>query len=139
MSTGPTASTTVSYAVAPMLSVRNGGRAVEFYKSAFGASEIYRVEDPGGAVVAQLSINGAQFWLSDESPDHGNFSPETLGGGTVRMILTVPDPDALFAQALAAGAQSVSPVEDAYGWRVGRVVDPFGHHWEIGHPLEHDA
>jgi PhnB protein len=118
-----------------MLSVRQGARAVEFYKQAFGATEVYRMEDPGGAVVARLSVAGAEFWLADESPEHSNFSPETLGGGTVRMILTVPDPDAVFAQVLAAGAQSVSAVEDAYGWRVGRVVDPFGHHWEIGHPL----
>jgi len=118
-----------------MLSVRNGARAVEFYKSAFGAIEVYRVEDPGGAVVSRLSVDGAEFWLSDESPEHGNFSPESLGGGSARMILTVPDPDAMFAKALAAGARGVIPVEEAYGWRLGRVVDPFGHHWEIGRPL----
>jgi len=127
--------TAIVCSIAPMLSVRNGARAVEFYQSAFGATEVYRVQDPGGAVVARLSIDGAEFWLSDESPEHGNFSPESLGGGSVRMILTVPNPDALFAQALAAGAQTVFTVEEAFGWRVGRVVDPFGHHWEIGHPL----
>src|SRR4051794_15737956 len=88
--------------LAPMLSVRNGAAAVEFYKSAFGAAEVYRIEDPSGAVVSRLSVDGAEFWLSDESPEHGNFSPETLGGGTVRMILTVSDPDATFAKALAA-------------------------------------
>ncbi len=127
--------TSVVCSLAPMLSVRNGARAVEFYKAAFGAVEVYRMEDPGGAVVARLSVAGAEFWLSDESPEHGNFSPETLGGGTVRMILTLADPDATFAQALAAGAQTIFAVEEAYGWRVGRLVDPFGHHWEIGHPL----
>ena len=121
--------------VAPMLSVRGGSRAVEFYKAAFGANEVYRVEDPGGSVVSRLSVDGAEFWLSDESPEHGNFSPESLGGGTTRMILTVPDPDAMFTKALAAGAQQVFAVEEAYGWRLGRVVDPFGHHWEIGRPL----
>ncbi len=126
----------IACSVAPMLSVRNGARAVEFYISAFGAIEVYRVGDPGGAVVARLSIDGAEFWLSDESPEHGNFSPESLGGSSARMILTVPDPDAVFARALAAGAQAVVAVEEAYGWRVGRVVDPFGHHWEIGRPLE---
>ena len=125
----------VSTSLAPMLSVRNGAQAVEFYKAALRAVEVYRMEDPGGAVLARLSVDGAEFWQSDESPEHGNFSPETLGGGTVRMILTVPDPDAMFAQALAAGAQTVFAVEEAYGWRVGRLVDPFGHHWEIGHPL----
>jgi PhnB protein len=122
--------------VAPMLSVRNGAQAVEFYKSAFGAIEVYRVEDPSGLVVSRLSIDGAEFWLSDESPEHGNFSPESLGGGTARMILTVPDPDAMFAMALAAGAREVWPVQEGHGWRLGRIVDPFGHHWEIGHPLE---
>jgi PhnB protein len=118
-----------------MLSVRNGARAVEFYKAAFGATEVYRMEDPGGAVVSRLSVAGAEFWLADESPEHGNFSPETLNGGTVRLILTVPNPDAVCAQAIAAGAREVYAVEEAYGWRLGRVVDPFGHHWEIGRPL----
>jgi PhnB protein len=124
------------YSIAPLLSVRNGARAVEFYKAAFGAVEVHRVEDPGGAVVARLTVEGAEFWLSDESPEHANYSPESLGGGTVRMILTVPDPDALVARAVAAGAREVTAVEEAYGWRVGRIEDPFGHHWEIGHPLE---
>jgi PhnB protein len=127
--------TSVAYSIAPMLSVRNGARAVEFYKSAFGAIEVYRVEDPAGAVVSRLSVDGAEFWLADESPEHLNYSPESLGGGSVRMILTVPDPDATVAKALAAGARQVVAVEEAYGWRLGRVVDPFGHHWEIGHPL----
>lgn len=121
--------------IAPLLSVRNGARAVEFYKSAFGAKEIYRVEDPTGSVVSRLSVDGAEFWVADESPEHDNFSPESLGGGTVRMILTVPDPDAVVGRALAAGARQVVPVKEDYGWRLGRVVDPFGHHWEIGHPL----
>ncbi|HME11803.1 MAG TPA: VOC family protein [Candidatus Acidoferrum sp.] len=118
--------------IAPWLCVRNGGRAVEFYKSAFGATEVFRLEDPDGGVVARLAIAGAEFWVSDESPEHGNFSPESLGGGSVRIILTVEDPDAVFARAVAAGASQVHPVAKEHGWRVGRVVDPFGHHWEIG-------
>jgi PhnB protein len=122
--------------IAPMLSVRRGASAVEFYRAAFGADEVHRVEEPSGAVVSRLSIDGAEFWVSDESPEHANFSPETLQGGTVRMILTVPDPDGSFARALAAGAREVVAVEDAYGWRVGRLVDPYGHHWEIGRPLD---
>ncbi len=124
-----------AFSIAPMLSVRNGAAAVEFYKSAFGAVEVYRMEDPSGAVVSRLSIEGAEFWVSDEAPEHANFSPETLGGGTVRIILTVPDPDTMFAKAVAAGAKEVIAVEEAYGWRLGRVVDPYGHHWEIGHEL----
>jgi PhnB protein len=122
--------------VAPMLSVRNGARAVEFYKSAFGARELFKVEDPTGAVVAQLAVGESEFWVADESPESLNFSPESLGGATVRMVLVADDPDAVFARAVAAGAAVVWPVEDqSYGWRVGRVVDPFGHHWEIGKPL----
>src|SRR6266852_280697 len=135
MSTDAGTRTSVVCSVAPMLSVRDGARAVEFYEAAFGAVEVYRVQDPGGAVVSRLSIAGAEFWLADESPEHGSFSPESLGGGTVRMILTVADPDAVFAQALKAGASEVFPVGEGHGWRLGRLVDPFGHHWEIGHPL----
>ena len=125
----------VMCSLTPMLSVRNGARAVEFYKAAFGALEVYRIDDLTGAVVSRLSVNGAEFWLSDESPEQDNFSPESLGGGSARMILTVPDPDAMFGKALAAGAREVFAVEEAHGWRLGRVVDPFGHHWEIGCPL----
>jgi PhnB protein len=119
-----------------MLSVRNGARAVAFYMAAFGAREIFRVESPDGAVVAQLAVGATDFWVADESPENLNFSPETLGGGTVRMVLVVDNPDAMFAQVIAVGATVVWPVDDqAYGWRVGRLVDPFGHHWEIGKPL----
>jgi PhnB protein len=122
-------------AIAPMLSVRNGKRAIEFYKAAFGAGELFRIENESGEVVAQLSVGEAEFWLADESPEHLNFSPESLGGGSVRMVMTVEDPDAAFERAVAAGATVVWPVNDQYGWRVGRIVDPFGHHWEIGKPL----
>jgi PhnB protein len=119
-----------------MLSVRRGAEAIEFYQRAFGASEMFRIENDQGEVVARLAVGAAEFWLADESPRHANFSPESLGGGTVRMILTVDDPDAVFARAVAAGATPVSPVADQpYGWRVGRIADPFGHHWEIGRPL----
>ncbi len=136
MSTDTNVGKSIVCSVAPWLSVRNGARAVEFYKSALGAREVFHLESPDGAVVARLSIDGAEFWLSDESPEHGNFSPETLGGGTIRLILTVPDPDTVFAQAVAAGAQEVHAVAEENGWRIGRVVDPFGHHWEIGRPLD---
>jgi PhnB protein len=129
------ASTSLQCTIAPWLSVPNSAQAVNFYKSAFGATEAYRLEDPGGGVVSKLSVDGAEFWLSDESPEHGNFSPESLGGGSVRMILTVADPDAVFERALKAGATVVFPVGEEYGWRLGRLTDPFGHHWEIGRPL----
>ena len=122
-------------AIAPMLSVRNGKRAIDFYKAAFGVGESFRIENDKGEVVARLSVAGAEFWVADESPEHLNFSPESLGGGSVRMIMTVEHPDASFARAIRAGATVVSPVADQHGWRIGRIVDPFGHHWEIGRPL----
>ena len=122
-------------AIAPMLSVRSGKRAIEFYKAAFGAGELFRIDSESGEVVARLSVGGAEFWLADESPEHLNFSPESLGGGSVRMLMIVEDPDAAFERAVAAGATVVWPVSNQYGWRLGRIVDPFGHHWEIGKPL----
>src|SRR5713226_2202356 len=118
--------------VTATLSVRNWARAIDFYKAAFGASELYRV-DSGG--VAQLSVSGAEFWVAEESPEHLNFSPESLGGCSVRMLLIVEDPAAVCAQAVAAGATVVAPVADAHGWRIGRILDPFGHHWEIARRL----
>lgn len=121
--------------VAAMLNVHDGRRALAFYKAAFAAKEIF-VIDNGSGVVAHLSIDGSEFWMADAAPDYQNFSPDSLGGTTSRMVLTVEDPDAVFEQAIAAGAKPVQLVEDQpYGWRVGRVMDPFGHHWEIGKPL----
>jgi PhnB protein len=131
-------SKTTITSIAPLLSVRRGQKAIEFYKTAFGAVELFRIDDGSGSVVARLSVDGAEFWLADESPAHSNFSPESLGGGTVRMILTVSNPDAAFDRAVAAGASVVWPVANQYGWRLGRIVDPFGHHWEIGKPLSED-
>ena len=102
--------------------------------AAFGAEVLFRIDE--GGVIAHLSIDGSEFWVADESPENKNFSPETLGGPTVRLILVVDDPDAVFARAVEAGATVVWPVADQpYHWRVGRVADPFGHHWEIGKPL----
>lgn len=121
--------------IAPMLSVRRGAQAVEFYKAAFGASELFRIDAEDGAVVAQLSVGDANFWVADESPEHQNFSPESLGGGTVRMVMVVDEPDAAFDRAIGAGGAVVWPVADRHGWRLGPMVDPFGHHWEIGKPL----
>src|SRR5262252_3730423 len=104
----------------PQLSVRRGREAVRFYEEAFGAVVVYRIggTDESPPVVAQLSVGDSFFWVSDESPEHGNFSPETLDGGTVRMTLVVDDPDAVAAQAIAAGASEVHPVADDYGWRL---------------------
>ena len=123
--------------VVAQLSVRRGRAAIAFYEEAFGARVVYRVggTDENESVVAQLQVGDASFWVADESPEHANYSPETLGGGTVRMLLVVADPDAVVAQAVAAGAREVYAVAEEHGWRLGRVEDPFGHHWEIGRPL----
>jgi PhnB protein len=128
---------TVDVRILPQLSVRHGRAAVDFYKAAFGAIEVYRVggTDENPDVVAQLTVGDASFWVSDESPPNANYSPESLGGGTVRLLLIVDDPDAAVRRATAAGAMEVYPVGEAHGWRLGRIVDPFGHHWEIGKPL----
>lgn len=126
--------------IAPMLSVRNGAKAVEFYQTAFRAIVVFRLDGDDGGVVARLSVGNAEFWVADESPEHLNFSPETLGGATTRLVMVVESPDDVFARAVAAGATVVQPVADQpYGWRVGRVVDPFGHHWQIGKPLTEPA
>ena len=123
--------------VVAQLSVRRGRAAIAFYEEAFGARVVYRVggTDEHESVVAQLQVGDASFWVADESPEHANYSPETLGGGTVRMLLVVADPDAVVAQAVAAGAREVYSVAEEHGWRLGRIEDPFGHHWEIGRPL----
>jgi PhnB protein len=123
--------------VVPQLSVRRGQEAVEFYKRAFGAVEVYRVggTDDHHDVVSQLMIGNAVFWVSDEAPASSNYSPESLGGGTVRMLIIVDDPAVWLERAKAAGAREVYPVAEEHGWRLGRVEDPYGHHWEIGVPL----
>ncbi|HAB17455.1 MAG TPA: VOC family protein [Verrucomicrobiota bacterium] len=126
----------IKTSLTPLLSVRRGASAIDFYKRALGAEELFRVEADKGEIFARMSVDGADFWLADESPKHSNFSPESLGGGSVRMVLVVEDPDAAFERAVSAGAAVVWPVSDQpYGWRVGRIADPFGHHWEIGKPL----
>src|SRR3989442_66643 len=112
------------------------GRAVEFYKAAFGATEAFRLEDPSGGVVARLSVDGAEFWVGDESPEHKNFSPETIGGGSVRMVFTVADPDAMFARAVKAGATAGVPVAEQNGLRGGRGGDPYRNRWKLALELE---
>jgi PhnB protein len=123
--------------IVPELSVRRGRSAVDFYKAAFGAVEDYRVggTDEHEPIVAQLSIGDASFWVSDESPAQRNFSPESVQGPTARMLLIVDDPESTVERAIAAGARQIDPVGDEHGWRLGRISDPFGHHWEIGKPV----
>jgi PhnB protein len=123
--------------VQAQLSVRNGRAAVDFYKVAFGAVEVYRFggTDDLREVVAQLAVGNSLFWVEDESAPHGNFSPETVGGATVRMLLIVDDPKSVLERAVAAGASEINPVGEEHGWQLGRIDDPFGHRWEIGKPV----
>ena len=105
---------------------------MEFYQRGFGATVLYQIP-PGG--VAQLAVGSADFWVAEESPAHQNFSPQSLNGCSVRMLLVTDEPDTLFARALAAGAKEVRPLTNDHGWRLGRLVDVAGHHWEIGKQL----
>src|SRR5918994_112223 len=122
----------VTSSLTPMLTVRDASAAIDFYVRAFGATKGLQDQTPTGQVVAQMFIDGLEFYVVDENPDAFNVSPETLGGTSVRISLIVVDPDKAAAKALAAGATEVFPVNDQpYGLRQGRVADPFGHHWLI--------
>ena len=122
----------IEASIAPWLAVRDGAQAVEYYQQALGAVETYRLDgDDGGVAVAQLQIGGATFWVQEDA----DGSPESGGARPIRIILTVDDPDALFERAIAAGAKQVAPVHEEYGWRTGRVSDPFGHDWEFSKPV----
>lgn len=123
--------------ITPMLSVRKGADAIEFYKKAFGASTLSRMDGPDGRlIIAEMAIEGARFFVSEESPQLGNVSPESQGSTTVRMELTIADPDAFIARAVEFDARIIFPVTDHdYGWRQGRIADPFGHQWVVGRPL----
>ncbi len=114
--------------IAPWLTVNDGKKAVAFYAAAFNAIETYRLEDEGVFIV-RLNINGAEFWVN-ESADSNNFIDSNI-----RMILTVSNPEELFDKALKAGAKEIFPVGVDHGWKLGRVEDPFGLHWEIGYKI----
>jgi PhnB protein len=129
---GPELSSTPIPSIAPWLAVSDAAQAVAYYQTAFGATEVYRLDGDGGSIeVAQLSIGSALFWVQNDP----NASPEVRGAGSVRMILSVDDPDTMFDQAVAAGAATVAPVHEEYGWRTGRITDPFGHDWELSKQL----
>jgi PhnB protein len=118
--------------IAPWLSVADAAKAVEFYKAAFGAVELERMAGGGSLQVARLGIGSAEFWVQRNDAN----DPSALGGRSpVHMILTVSDPDAVFARAVGAGAVEVNPMRDDYGWRIGKLADPMGHTWEVGRKL----
>ena len=123
--------------ITPYLSVNDGAAAIDFYMRAFGAKETMRMTDESGRIHADLQIGEASFMISDEWPEGNSFSPTHYGGSTVSLALSVPDVDATFAAALAAGGTLDRPVEDQpYGIRSGWIHDPFGHRWNISTPIE---
>jgi PhnB protein len=120
--------------IQPELWIDRAGEAVAFYVAAFGARLLHRVGD-GDDIVAQLAVGEAAFWVAAAGPDAGRFSPRAIGGATSRTLLVTDDPDAALRRAVEAGATGKSPPHDEHGWRLGRIVDPFGHEWEIGTPI----
>ena len=120
--------------IQPELWVDRTAAAVEFYEAAFGAVVLHRVGE-GDDLVVQLAAGDAAFWVVSADAGRGRFSPKEIGGATSRTLLVVDDPDAVVEQAARAGATVTSQPGDEHGWRLGRIVDPFGHEWEIGRPL----
>jgi PhnB protein len=123
----------------PYLCVKDGARALAFYKEAFGAAETLRIDEPSGKLGhAELNIGGALLSLASEYPEYNALSPETIGGTPIKLHLTVPDVDAAVDRAVRAGATLVRPVENQfYGHRRGEILDPFGHRWLISTEIEH--
>ncbi len=126
------------HAVTPYLIIRGAAKAMEFYKKAFDAKEIFRMEGPGGTIGhAEMQIGDSHIMLADEPPNAVNRSPEALGGSPVLLHLYVPDVDAVFAKAVAAGAKITRPVANQfYGDRSGGFEDPFGHTWYVATHVE---
>jgi PhnB protein len=120
--------------IQPELWVETPGEAVAFYEAAFGATVLHSVGE-GDNIVAQLGVGDAAFWVAATSAVMKRLSPRAIDGATSRMLLAVEDPDRVVRQAVAAGATESSPVSNEHGWRLGRIIDPFGHEWEIGVPL----
>jgi PhnB protein len=120
--------------IQPELWVETPSAAVDFYESAFGARVLHRVGE-GDDIVAQLAVGDAAFWVAGASAAMKRLSPRMIDGATSRTLLVVADPDRVMTQAVAAGARESTPVDDEHGWRIGRIIDPFGHEWEIGTPL----
>ncbi|RPI21654.1 MAG: VOC family protein [Chloroflexota bacterium] len=119
--------------VTPYLAVKDAARAIEFYRRAFGAVEAMRLEENGKISHAEIRINGAPIYISDEWPEHEALSPESVGGSPVMIVLDVPDVAALFQQAVAAGAAVSRPLQEGFDGdlRTAKVNDPFGHRWMI--------
>lgn len=121
------------HSLTPYLILDDATRAIEFYKRAFGATELFRMDAPGGKIGhAELLIGDSRLMLADEHPQMGAHSPKTVGGSPVQLMLYVENVDQVFKQAVAAGAKEMRPVKDQfYGDRSGNLTDPFGHMWTV--------
>ena len=120
------------HTVTPYLIIKGAADAIDFYKRAFGAKELFRMDHDGKIGHAEIKIGDSPIMLADESPEMGHKSPQTLGGSPISILLYVEDVDALFKQAVAAGGKVDRPLEDKfYGDRGGSLTDPFGHIWHI--------
>jgi PhnB protein len=124
--------------VTPYLNVRDCAQALDFYKKAFGAKETVRMPGPGGKIMhAEIKIGDSHLFLADEMPEWGSKSPLTLGGTATAVLLYVENADALFNQAIDAGAKVAMPLADQFwGDRYGKLMDPFGHEWAVATHLE---
>jgi PhnB protein len=122
----------------PYLIISGAAKAIEFYQRAFGATELMRAPGPGGRIMhAEIKIGDSIIMLSDEAPEMGFRSPQSLGGSAAMIVLSVENVDALSNQAIAAGAKVLRPVANQfYGDRSGTFADPFGHIWTISTHIE---
>lgn len=123
----------IKTSIVPWLTFNDCAKAVAFYKNAFGATETYRLELPEGDLIVRLAVEDAEFWLAD---GQANKDSEIAGHESIRFILTVYNPELYFQKALNAGATEIYPIGEDHGWRLGRIVDPFGIHWEIGYEIK---
>ena len=121
------------HTVTPYLLIKGAGKAIEFYKKAFCATEVFRLPGPNESIGhAEIKVGDSRIMLADEYPEMGFVGPQTLNGSSVYIHLYVEDVDAVFDRAIHAGAKTLRPVEDQfYGDRSGSLVDPFGHVWYI--------
>lgn len=126
------------HTITPHLVCRNAAGAIEFYKKAFGAKELGRMSMPGGGVAhAEMQIGDSRLMLADESPEMGATAPETVGGSPVHIFLYVRNVDAVFNQAVKAGATAAMPPTDMFwGDRYAKLSDPFGHKWSMATHIE---
>jgi PhnB protein len=120
--------------IEPQLWVEGAAAAVAFYRAAFDATVLHSVGH-GDDIVVQLSVGQSRFWVTEANEHMKRFSPNVIGGTTGRTLLVLDDPESAVKRAVDAGAIEASSVTDEHGWRLGRIVDPFGHEWEIGRPL----